>query len=173
MFSRHEVEVVMKDLKRLDTERLVVDADGRNKGGMAVEDGETPRLQFDLHKTDSCFPPLCRHPRLAGVMQELMGVPLYIYHSKLAFKAPFVGSVQYWHQDFGYWRRNHSKPTMGSCLLMLDEHTPKTTPACRCLRVRTTVAWWSTVTGRANQRVKINWQFRQGKCRATSVVIIE
>ena len=123
MFSRHEVEVVMNDLKCLDTEHLVVDAAGRNKGSMAVEDGETPRLQFGLHKTDSCFAPLCSHPRLAGVMQELMGVPLYVYHSKLAFKAPFVGSVQYWHQDFGYWRRNHSKPTMGSCLLMLDEHT--------------------------------------------------
>ncbi|MDE0298346.1 MAG: phytanoyl-CoA dioxygenase family protein [Candidatus Poribacteria bacterium] len=123
MFSRHEVGVIMNDLKNLDTEHLVVDAAGRNKDGMAVEDGETPRLQFGLHETDSCFEPLCSHPRLAGVMQELMGVPLYIYHSKLAFKAPFVGSVQYWHQDFGYWRRNHSKPTMGSCLLMLDEHT--------------------------------------------------
>ena len=123
MFSRHEVEVVMNDLKCLDTEHLVVDAAGRNKGSMAVEDGETPRLQFGIHQTDSCFAQLCRHPRLAGVMQELMGVPLYIYHSKLAFKASFVGSVQYWHQDFGYWQVNHSKPTMGSCLLMLDEHT--------------------------------------------------
>ena len=123
IFSRHEVESVMNDLKCLDTERLVVDAAGKNKGSMAVEDGETPRLQFGLHKTDSYFALLCSHPRLAGVMQELMGVPLYVYHSILAFKAPFVGSVQYWHQDFGYWRRNHSKPTMGSCLLMLDEHT--------------------------------------------------
>ena len=123
MFTRREVDVVMNDLKRLDTERLTTEAGGRNKGTMAVEDGETPRLQFDLHKTDSCFPLLCSHPRIAGVMQELMEVPLYIYHSKLAFKAPFLGSVQYWHQDFGYWRRNHSKPTMGSCALMLDEHT--------------------------------------------------
>ena len=123
MFSHREVEVVLNTLKRLDTERLVTDAAGRNKGDMAVEDGETPRLQFGLHKVDSCFDRLCRHPRLAGAMRELMGIPLYIYHSKLAFKAPFVGSVQYWHQDFGYWRRNHSKPTMGSCLLMLDEHT--------------------------------------------------
>ena len=123
MFNRHEVGVVVNDLKCLDTERLVDDAAGRNKGSMAVEDGETPRLQFAVHKAGSVFDQVCRHPRLAGIMQELMGVPLYIYHSKLAFKAPFVGSVQYWHQDYGYWQVNHHEPTMGSCLLMLDEHT--------------------------------------------------
>jgi ectoine hydroxylase-related dioxygenase (phytanoyl-CoA dioxygenase family) len=123
MFSLKEIEVVMSDLADLKTQHLVADASGRNKGGMAVEDNETPRLQFDIHKTDSRFALMCRHPRLAGVMQELMGLPLYIYHSKLAFKAPFVGSVQYWHQDFGYWNVSHRQPTMGSCLVMLDEHT--------------------------------------------------
>jgi ectoine hydroxylase-related dioxygenase (phytanoyl-CoA dioxygenase family) len=123
MFSLKEIGVVMSDLEYLNTQDLVVDAGGKNEGSMAVEDSETPRLQFDIHKTDSRFTLMCRHPRVAGMVQELMGLPLYIYHSKLAFKAPFVGSVQYWHQDFGYWKVSHREPTMGSCLVMLDEHT--------------------------------------------------
>ena len=123
MFSLKEVEVVIRDLADLKTRQLVADARGRNKGSMAVEDNETPRLQFDIHKTDSRLALMCRHPRVAGLMQELMELPLYVYHSKLSFKAPFVGSVQYWHQDFGYWKVSHRQSTMGSCLVMLDKHT--------------------------------------------------
>lgn len=123
MFSPQEIAAVLADEQRLQTEQLVVDAAGRNKGGMVVEDSSTPRLQFGIHRGDSLFALLCRHPRLAGITQELLGLPLYIYHSKLAFKAPFTGSVQYWHQDFGYWSRSHTKPDLASCLVMLDEHS--------------------------------------------------
>jgi ectoine hydroxylase len=123
LFSRQEIEAVLAEEQRLQTEQLVAAASGRNKGGMVVEDGATPRLQFGIHKTDSLFALLCRHPRLAGLTQAVMGVPLYIYHSKLAFKAPFTGSVQYWHQDYSYWQKYHAQPAMASCLVMLDEHT--------------------------------------------------
>jgi ectoine hydroxylase-related dioxygenase (phytanoyl-CoA dioxygenase family) len=123
LFSRQEIDAVLADEQQLHTHHLVTEANGRNKGGMVVEDGATPRLQFGIHKTDSLFALLCRHPRLAGLTQSVMGIPLYIYHSKLAFKAPFTGSVQYWHQDYSYWQKGHAQPTMASCLVMLDEHT--------------------------------------------------
>jgi ectoine hydroxylase-related dioxygenase (phytanoyl-CoA dioxygenase family) len=123
LFRREEIAAVMADYDRLETERRVAEAGGRNKGGMVVEDGATPRLQFDVHRTETRFALLCRHPRVAGLMQELLGLPLYLYHSKLAFKAPFTGSVQYWHQDFGYWQDYHPRPDMGSVMIMLDEHT--------------------------------------------------
>jgi ectoine hydroxylase-related dioxygenase (phytanoyl-CoA dioxygenase family) len=123
LFRRAEIDAVLAEEQRLQTEQLVSAAGGRNKGGMVVEDGATPRLQFGIHKTDSLFAELCRHPRLAGLTQAVMGLPLYIYHSKLAFKAPFTGSVQYWHQDYSYWQKFHAQPTMASCLVMLDEHT--------------------------------------------------
>jgi ectoine hydroxylase len=123
LFRRREIEAVMSDYERLETERRVVEVEGRNRSGMVVEDRATPRLQFDVHRTGTRFALLCRHPRVAGLMQELLGMPLYLYHSKLAFKAPFTGSVQYWHQDYGYWRDGHPRPDMGSVLIMLDEHT--------------------------------------------------
>jgi len=123
LFSRAEIAAVLADEQRLQTQQLVTAAGGRNQGGMVVEDGNTPRLQFSVHKTSSLFALLCRHPRLAGLTQAVMGMPLYIYHSKLAFKAPFTGSVQYWHQDYSYWQKYHAQPTMASCLVMLDEHT--------------------------------------------------
>jgi ectoine hydroxylase len=118
-----EIEAVMRDWEGLETARRVQEAEGRNKSGMIVEDKATPRLQFDVHRTQTRFALLCRHPRVAGLMQELMGMPLAIHHSKLAFKAPFTGSVQYWHQDYGYWRDGHPRPDMGSVLIMLDPHT--------------------------------------------------
>ncbi|MCX6381334.1 MAG: phytanoyl-CoA dioxygenase family protein [Armatimonadetes bacterium] len=123
LFSLEEIALTLADSERLHTQELVAEAGGRNRGGMVVEDGATARLQFDIHRTGSLFALMCRHPRVAGVMQELMGVPLYLYHSKLAFKAPFTGSVQYWHQDFGYWQSLHERSDMASCLVTLDEHT--------------------------------------------------
>jgi ectoine hydroxylase len=124
LFSAHEVAALKADMAALQTEQLVAEAEGRNKGGMVVEDADTPRLQFDIHRSDTRFDLLARHPRMAGIMQELMNVPMYIYHSKLAFKAAFTGSVQFWHQDYGYWvTAKHPQPQMGSCLLMLDHHT--------------------------------------------------
>lgn len=123
LFRPEEIRAALSDTAGLQTESLVQDAGGRNKGGMVVEDRETPRLQFGVHETRTRMALLCRHPRVAGIMQELMGGPLYIYHSKLAFKAPFTGSVQYWHQDYGYWQSQHERPDMASCLVMLDEHT--------------------------------------------------
>jgi ectoine hydroxylase len=123
LFRSEEIAAVMADFDRLETERWVAEAGGRNKAGFIVEDGATPRLQFDVHRTETRFALLCRHPRVAGLMQELLGLPLYLHHSKLAFKAPFTGSVQYWHQDYGYWRDGHPRPDMGSVMIMLDEHT--------------------------------------------------
>ena len=124
LFSAQEVAALNADMAALQTDQLVAAAEGRNKGGMVVEDAATPRLQFDIHRSGTRFDLLARHPRMAGVMQELMEVPMYLYHSKLAFKAAFTGSVQFWHQDYGYWvTSKHPKPLMGSCLLMLDHHT--------------------------------------------------
>jgi ectoine hydroxylase len=124
LFSVAEIDRLNSDMIELETESLVADAQGRNKGGMVVEDSDTPRLQFDIHRSGTGFDLLSRHPRMAGIVQEVLGMPVYVYHSKLAFKAAFMGSVQFWHQDFGYWiGAKHPNPTMASCLLMLDRHT--------------------------------------------------
>jgi ectoine hydroxylase len=123
LFSPAEIAALKADMAMLETDRLVAEAGGRNKGGMVVEDDATPRLQFDIHRTRTRFELLARHPRTAGIVQELMGVPLYVYHTKLAFKAAFTGSVQFWHQDYGYWvNAKHPKPLMASCFVMLDPH---------------------------------------------------
>lgn len=124
LFSPEEVAVLKAGMAALHTDQRVAEAEGRTKGGMVVEDADTPRLQFDIHRSGTRFDLLARHPRMAGIVQELMAVPMYIYHSKLAFKAAFTGSVQFWHQDYGYWiTAKHPQPLMASCLVMLDPHT--------------------------------------------------
>lgn len=123
-FSAREIEFLKSSVADLKTGELVQKAGGKNVLGMAVEDGNAPRLHFDVHRTETPLALVCRHPRLAGAVQELMEKAVYIYHSKLAFKAAFVGSVQYWHQDYSYWvDSGNPTPEMASALIMLDEHT--------------------------------------------------
>jgi ectoine hydroxylase len=123
LFSAEEIASLKVDMTALKTGSLVAAAGGRDKGAMMVEDANTPRLQFDIHTMGKRFDALSRHPRLAGLMQELAGTDLYILHSKLAFKAAFTGSVQFWHQDYGYWVTDgYPRPDMASCMVMLDEH---------------------------------------------------
>lgn len=124
LFSSEEIAGLKADVARLNTEQLVEEADGRCRSGMVVEDKDTPRLQFDIHKTGTRFDLLARHPRTVGIVQEVMGAPFYLYHSKFAFKAAFTGSVNFWHQDYGYWVNNrHPEPMMASCFVMIDPHT--------------------------------------------------
>lgn len=123
-FSSEEIALLKASIKDLNTQSLLLKSGGENITGMAVEDGKSARLQFDVHRSDTPLALACRHPRLAGYVQALMGKSIYIYHSKLAFKAAFVGSVQYWHQDYSYWADSgNPTPQMASALIMLDEHT--------------------------------------------------
>ena len=124
LFTAAEIAALKSEMSHLETTSMVAAAAGKDKGAMMVEDARTPRLQFDIHTLGPRFEALSRHPRLAGIMQDLMGTSLGILHSKLAFKAAFTGSVQFWHQDFGYWVGDgYPRPDMASCLVMLDEHT--------------------------------------------------
>ncbi len=111
LFSPEEVAVLKAGMAALHTDQRVGGAEGRTKGGMVVEDADTSRLQFYIHRGGTRFDLLARHPRMARIMQELMAVPMDIYHSKLAFKAAFTGSVQFWRQDYGYWiTAKHPQP---------------------------------------------------------------
>ncbi|MCZ7415176.1 phytanoyl-CoA dioxygenase family protein [Streptomyces sp. WMMC897] len=68
------------------------------------------------------------HPRLLDVVEQLIGPDVLFHYSKLHLKAPHVGSVVEWHQDFSYYP--HTNTDLVTALIYLDDATTENA----CLR---------------------------------------
>ncbi|MEU7134960.1 phytanoyl-CoA dioxygenase family protein [Streptomyces sp. NPDC046261] len=78
---------------------------------------------------DKVFAELAEHPVLLDAVADLIGEDLVLQYSKLNVKAPHVGSVVEWHQDFAYYP--HSNTDLVAALVYLDDATRENA----CLRV--------------------------------------
>ncbi|MEU8032211.1 phytanoyl-CoA dioxygenase family protein [Streptomyces sp. NPDC049099] len=78
---------------------------------------------------DKVFAELAEHPRLLDAVADLIGEDLILQYSKLNVKAPRVGSVVEWHQDFAYYP--HSNTDLVASLIYLDDASPENA----CLKV--------------------------------------
>jgi len=61
------------------------------------------------------------NPRLLDKIEQLIGPDILFHYSKLHMKAPDVGSVVEWHQDFSYYP--HTNTDLVSALIYLDDAT--------------------------------------------------
>jgi phytanoyl-CoA hydroxylase len=68
-------------------------------------------------------------PGLLDVLQLLIGPDILFHYSKLHLKAPRVGSVVEWHQDFSYYP--HTNTDLVTAMIYLDDATVENA----CLRV--------------------------------------
>lgn len=63
-------------------------------------------------------------PRLARIVQaaeDLIGRPVYHWHSKLSMKRPGSAGRWDWHQDYGYWyAEGCPAPDMTTCMIAVD-----------------------------------------------------
>ncbi|MFE7527946.1 phytanoyl-CoA dioxygenase family protein [Kitasatospora sp. NPDC057542] len=78
---------------------------------------------------DQVFADLAVDARLLDAVADLIGEDLILQYSKLNVKAPHVGSVVEWHQDFAYYP--HSNTDLVAALIYLDDATRENA----CLRV--------------------------------------
>ncbi|GAA1982332.1 phytanoyl-CoA dioxygenase family protein [Catenulispora subtropica] len=78
---------------------------------------------------DEVFGRIAEYPRLLDTVADLIGENLVLQYSKLNVKAPRVGSVVQWHQDFAFYP--HSNIDLVAALIYLDDATPENA----CLRV--------------------------------------
>lgn len=83
--------------------------------------GDGIRKIDGLVQGDRLFGDLGLHPRLVGVMQELVGPDLKMFRNSLLLKPPEVGSPKGWHQDSPYWPIEPM--ALCSCWLPLEEAT--------------------------------------------------
>lgn len=66
---------------------------------------------------------IANNSEMLNIASELMNDEVYIWSSKINLKAAWAGTVEYYHQDFVYWKdRGYREPKMLACMVFLDEH---------------------------------------------------
>ncbi|MEQ9449626.1 MAG: phytanoyl-CoA dioxygenase family protein, partial [Rhodospirillaceae bacterium] len=72
--------------------------------------GSTARMVHGAHAYDDAFRQLCRHPRLIGPAQQLIGSGLYVHQSRLNYNAGLGTGGFDWHQDYSTWHKVDGLP---------------------------------------------------------------
>lgn len=89
---------------------------------LVYETGSNPprlRNAFRMHRYRPFFWQLACHPRLASVMEQLLGGPLRLYSTQMFLKPGKVGSAVPWHQDMPYWPFHPAE--MATAWIALDD----------------------------------------------------
>ena len=81
------------------------------------------RQVYLAHRHVSAYRDLARHPAILGPVQQIIGGPVYVWHSKLNVKEAFEGAVWLWHQDYGYWMWDGVEPRLMSAMVLVDRAT--------------------------------------------------
>jgi len=77
----------------------------------------------NIHNNNSPLAKLASNPGMLKIASHLMRDDVYIWSSKVNFKAAWCGTVEYFHQDFVYWAdRGYSTMSMMSCMIFLEPH---------------------------------------------------
>lgn len=63
---------------------------------------------------------ISRGDAMLGVLRQLMGDDIRLYHSKLMMKAAQDGTFTPWHQDWSYWKNQSIAPKQVNCMLAID-----------------------------------------------------
>jgi ectoine hydroxylase len=119
-----EVTVLTDELDR------ILGGDPPNAGIILEKDGTTPRTVFNPQLYSDVYSRLIRHPRLLGMVEELVGEQVYAFQLGINCKAAFNGDVWFWHQDYPtYLEDDHiPQPRMVNALIFLDEVTMLNSP---------------------------------------------
>jgi ectoine hydroxylase-related dioxygenase (phytanoyl-CoA dioxygenase family) len=84
-------------------------------------DASVARRIWSPTKRHPAFESMAAHPRLLDVIEQLIGPDILFHYSKLHLKAPRVGSVVEWHQDYSYYP--HTNTDLVTALIYLDDAT--------------------------------------------------
>lgn len=100
--------------------------------GLADGSGGVSKLALWYKPEDNLFGMFSRCRRVVSTAEQLLGGPVYHYHSKMMLKEPLTGGAWNWHQDYGYWYEDgYLYPDMLSCLIAIDRATKEN----GCLKV--------------------------------------
>jgi L-proline 4-hydroxylase len=102
LFSLEEIATIKSALPEIldeRSERTVMEA-----SQLAV------RSVYGVHQHHPIYRDLARHPRILGLVRQLLRSSVYVYQSKVNTKAAVDGDVWPWHQDYVFWQREDFMP---------------------------------------------------------------
>lgn len=100
LFDAAEVDEMRDALARI----LAAESGEANHSWSAVEDRTLVlKGHHDLQYMDAVFTRMVAHPRIVGVLKELIGPNVQLHHSKMLVKPPEQGAPFPMHQDYPYF----------------------------------------------------------------------
>jgi len=93
------------------------------------EPGVEAAVYFVVHKKKNLISNLINNPKIMELASFLANDDVYIYSSKVNFKAAWCGAVEYFHQDLAYWKhRGYPRNDMFSVMIFLESHNDQNAP---------------------------------------------
>lgn len=116
LFTESEVASARDWLAAQDSSKLV-------KTWTESEPGVPLAIYSVIHEEENPVGKVAIDSRITRVASEIMAEETYIWSSKVNMKAAWCGAVEYYHQDFVYWRdRGYPSDRMLSCMVFFDPH---------------------------------------------------
>jgi len=87
------------------------------------KNGKTVRSEYGGHGSSPLMQRLLRDERLVAPAMALLDDEVSVYQFKINIKAPFVGDLWPWHQDYAFWKHldHMQKPHALSVAIYLDD----------------------------------------------------
>ncbi|MEY3575601.1 MAG: hypothetical protein RLZZ88_744 [Actinomycetota bacterium] len=102
---------------------LKQDPNSLRKSWTEAEPGVPLAIYSVIHEESNPIGAIATDQRITSFAGRIMGEPTYIWSSKVNVKAAWCGTVEYYHQDFIYWRdRGYPTDRMLSCMVFLQPH---------------------------------------------------
>ncbi|MFD2083089.1 Ectoine hydroxylase-related dioxygenase, phytanoyl-CoA dioxygenase (PhyH) family [Actinopolymorpha cephalotaxi] len=74
----------------------------------------------NVWRQDPAMSELTLHPRLAGVAEQLAGIPLRIWHDHMLVKEPHNEAATEFHQDRPYWPHDGDRHSLSAWIALVD-----------------------------------------------------
>jgi ectoine hydroxylase len=116
LFSKQSISKGVTWLKTQDPKTLI-------KSWTDQEPAVPLSVYGEVHQDKNPVSHIANDPRIIEMAGKLIHKKTYIRASKVNLKAPWCGTVEYYHQDLIYWKdRGYVKNEMLSCMVLLQKH---------------------------------------------------
>lgn len=116
LFDKSEILKAAGWLREQDTSTLI-------KSWTDQEPGVPVAVHQGVHLKDTPVSRICNNSQMLDIAGQLIGNPVYVWSSKVNFKAAWCGTVEYYHQDLVYWKdRGYQTDQMLTCMVFADKH---------------------------------------------------
>ena len=120
--KKNDCKNALKWLKKQDHRKLI-------KSWTEKEPGVDAAVYFVVHKKKNLISNLVNNKKIMKFASYLANEEVYIYSSKVNFKAAWCGAVEYFHQDLVYWKhRGYPRNDMFSIMIFLESHNDQNAP---------------------------------------------